>query len=71
MLKLYVNNRAWVMGIIRDKEDDEVIDLRFTKMKEGAKPFKDNWDIDPDLCDVLYYIENQLKCHVDRVRCSA
>jgi hypothetical protein len=57
------------MGINRSKDDDEIIDLRYTKHKEGAKPFKDNWNADPDLLDVLYYIENMLKCHVDRVRC--
>ena len=69
MIKLYVNHYGWVMGINRSKDDDEIIDLRYTKHKEGAKPFKDDWNADPDLWDVLYYIENTLKCHVDRVRC--
>ena len=69
MIKLYVNHYGWVMGINRSKDDDEIIDLRYTKHKEGAKPFKDDWNADPDLWDVLYYIENQLKCHVDRVKC--
>ena len=68
MIKLYVNNRGWVMGLIRDK-DDEVVGLRFVNSKEGAKPFKESWYIDPDLYDALYYIENQLKCHYDKVAC--
>ena len=40
MIKLYVNHRGWVMGLIRDK-DEEVVGLRFVNNKEGAKPFKE------------------------------
>jgi len=68
MIKLYVNNRGWVMGLIRDK-DEEVVGLRFVNSKEGAKPFRESWYVDPDLYDALYYIENELKCHYDRVAC--
>ena len=56
------------MGLIRDK-DDEVIGLRFVNSKEGAKPFKADWNTCAETYDALYYIENELKCHCDRVAC--
>lgn len=68
MIKLYVNHCGWVMGLIRDK-DDEVIGLRFVNSKEGAKPFKADWNTCAETYDALYYIENELKCHCDRVAC--
>jgi len=67
MMKIYVNHYGWVMGIKRDGQ--RVTGLKFTKHKEGAKPFEGDWDTNPDLFGVLYYIENTLKCHVDRVKC--
>ena len=70
MLKLYVNNRGWVMGLVRDKHE-KVCDLRFTKHKEGAKSFTGDWNICAEAYDALYFIENTLKCNVDKVRCYA
>lgn len=68
MIKLYVNHCGWVMGLIRDK-DEEVIGMKFTKHKEGAKPFKGDWNVCAETWDALYYIENELKCHCDKVAC--
>lgn len=66
-MKIYVNHYGWVMGIIRTGKD--VIGLKFTKHKAGAKPFKGDWDVDGDAYDALRYAKNTLKCHVDKVFC--
>lgn len=54
---LYVNHYGWIVGGTPETG------LRFTKHREGAKPF------DPysnEYFDVCYYIENTLKCNYDR-----
>ena len=38
MVKIYVNSCGWILG--RDKKGK----LRYTKFKEGAKPFQNEYD---------------------------
>lgn len=59
-MKVYVNNRGWVMGI--ERKNGDMIGLKFTRHKEGAKPFRGDWLVDDEAQSVLYYIENTLKC---------
>lgn len=58
-MKIYVNNRGWVMGV-RHKNGD-VVELFYTKHRVGAMPFKGDWIEDPEALDVLRYIESVLQ----------
>lgn len=65
MMKIYVNHYGWVMGIKRDGW--KVTGLKFTKHKEGAKPFKGDWTVDKEAGDALRYAQGVMQCHVDKV----
>ena len=67
MIKLYVNNRGWVLGFKRNKNDD-IINVRYCRSKASAKPFGDIYESDPDLYDILLHLENKVQCHYDIVR---
>lgn len=64
MLKIWVNHYGWVMY------GDPQKGLRFTKHKDGAKPFQgDKWDTRSELFGVCDYIERHMMCNYDLVRC--
>lgn len=71
MLKLYVNNHGWVMGVERDRKNNNVSGLRFTKHKAGAKPFKGDWMADKEAFAVMDFIEEKMMCNYDKVWCVA
>ena len=55
-MKVYVNNKGWIMAI--DRKDGDVIGLRYTKHREGAKPFLGDWITDEETLDVLRFVES-------------
>jgi hypothetical protein len=59
-MKVYVNNHGWIMGV--QSKDGNVIGLRFTSQRAGAKPFHGDWLVDEEARDVLYFIENTMQC---------
>lgn len=61
MIRLYVNNRGWVMGGSPEKG------LKFTRFKAGARPFDEIADCKA-LLETRIYIEEKLQCHYDVVK---
>ena len=57
MIKVYVNNRGWVMAYHNGE-------IRYTKHKAGAKPF----NIGKELESLRIQIEHTIMSHYDLVR---
>ena len=60
MVKIYVNNRGWILG--RDNKGE----LHYTTLKEGAKPFQNEYDKE---FESYARQAEQEGYHVDKVRC--
>ena len=60
MVKIYVNNCGWILG--RDKNGV----LHYTKFKEGAKPFPNEYDKEFESYARQAEKEGH---HIDKVRC--
>lgn len=64
MTKIWVNHYGWIMGGNPEKG------FRFTKQKAGAKPFSgDKWDNRSELYAACKFIELEMMCNYDLVRC--
>ena len=60
MVKIYVNNRGWILGMDKDGE------LHYTRFGEGAKVWPHEWDKDFIRCARK---AEQAGHHIDKVRC--
>ena len=62
--KIWVNHYGWIMGGNPEKG------FRFTKQKDGAKPFSgDKLDTRSELFAVCKFIELEMLCNYDLVLC--
>lgn len=59
MIKVWVNHYGWIMGGDPDRG------FRFTKAKDGAKPFE---EFGKELLNVRICIERNMQCNYDLVR---
>ena len=60
MVRVYVNNRGWVMGYNRKTGE-----IKYTKHKAGAKPFSHTED--KDLTELRIQIEHTIMCNYDLI----